>query len=171
LGGSGDPELPNFKPNSQKTKPFLKRLEYGFNVQFAKSSSLLPSTANLALTLGYKLNDKKSFGIGAGYVLGMGSIKHISFSSQGLSLRSYLDWKIKKQFYASGGYEANYNSAFKNIEQLKNYNAWQRSFLAGISKKYKIGKKNGEIKILYDFFAQRHLPVSSPVLFRTGYSF
>jgi len=170
-GGSGDPELPNFKPNSQKTKKLFDRLEFGFNVQFAISNPLLPSTANLALTLGYKLDDKKSCGVGAGYILGMGTIKHISFTSQGLSLRSYFDWKIKKQFYASGGYEANYNSAFKNIEQLKNYNAWQRSCLAGISKKYKIGKKNGEMKILYDFFAQRHLPVSSPVLFRTGYSF
>lgn len=170
-GGAVDPEMPNFKPNSQKTKKLLKRLEYGFNVQFAKSTSLLPTTANMALTIGYKLDDKKSFGVGAGYILGMGSIKHISFTSQGLSLRSYFDWKIKKQFYASGGYEANYNSAFKNIEQLKSYNAWQRSCLAGISKKYKIGKKNGEMKILYDFFAQRHLPVSSPVLFRTGYSF
>jgi hypothetical protein len=169
--GGSDPEMPNFKPNSQKTKPFLKRLEYGCNVQFAKSSSLLPTSANLAFTLGYKLDDKKSFGVGASYILGMGSIKHISFTSQGLGLRSYLDWKIKKQFYASGGYEMNYNSAFKNIEQLKNYNAWQRSCLAGISKKYKIGKKNGKMKILYDFFAQRHLPVSSPVILRTGYSF
>ncbi|KAA9042051.1 hypothetical protein FW778_08550 [Ginsengibacter hankyongi] len=170
--GGADPEMPNFKPNSQKTKTLLRRLEYGFNVQFAKSSSLLPSTANLALTVGYKLNDKSSLGVGASYNIGMGTIRHISISSQGLGLRSYLDWKIKKQFYASGGYELNYNSAFNNIEQLKNYAAWQRSGLIGISKKYPITKKTkGEMKLLYDFLAAKHIPVTSPILFRIGYSF
>jgi hypothetical protein len=164
--------MPNFKPNREKVKPFLKRLEYGCDVQFGKNSPLLPNSADLALNLGYKLDSKKSFGVAISYNLGMGIIQHISFTSLGLGLRSYLDWKIKKQFYASGGYEANYNSAFKNIEQLKNYDLWQRVFLIGISKKYQITKKTkGEIKILYDFLARNHIPATSPFLLRTGYSF
>jgi hypothetical protein len=171
-GGGSDVEMPDFKSNTEKTKSFLKRLEYGFNTQFAKSNSLLPSIADLALSLGYKLNDKGSIGIGASYKMGMGSIQHISFTSQGVGLRSYMDWKIKKQFYASGGYEMNYNAAFKNIEQLKDYSAWQRSALIGVSKKYKISKKTkGEMKLLYDFLAQSHLPITPALLFRIGYSF
>ena len=171
-GGSGDLEMPDFRPNNQKTKPFLKRLEYSANVQFAKSNKFLPSVANIGLGIGYKLDDKKILGIGMDYSMGMGTIQHISFSSLGLGLRSYFEWKIKKQIYATGGYEMNYNSAFKNIEQLKNYNAWQRSALVGLSKKYKISKKmKGNIQLLYDFLANQHIPVSQPFLFRTGYNF
>ncbi|HET7116691.1 MAG TPA: hypothetical protein VFI29_09380 [Hanamia sp.] len=182
LAGGGDgSDMPEFKPNSQKTKPLLKRLEYGFNIQFAKNNSFVPSTSDMALTLGYKINDKGVLGIGMSYKLGLGSIQHISLTSQGIGLRSYIDWKLSflpssggvgGGLYVSGGYEMNYNSAFKNIEQLKNYNAWQRSALLGISKKYKISKKlKGNMQLLYDFLARDHVPVSQPVVFRMGYNF
>jgi len=179
-GISGEMDMPNFKPNSQKTKPFLKRLEYGFNVQFSKSNSLLPSTGDMAGTIGYKINDKSEAGVGVSYKIGLGTWQHIQISSQGVGLRSYLDWKapfgskmgILGKLYLTGGYEMNYNSAFKNIEPLKNYNAWQTSALIGLSKKYQISKKlKGNMQLLYDFLAYRHVPVSQPVLFRVGYNF
>ena len=171
-GSGGDVNMPDFNPNSQKIKPLLERLEYSADVQFDKSSNLLPSTANVGLGIGYKLNDKGTAGMGLSYKLGMGTIQHISFSSQAIGLRSYIDWKIKKQYYISGGYEMNYNSVFKNVEQLKGYNAWQRSALVGLSKRYKISKKvSGEMKLLYDFLANSHIPVSQPILFRLGYKF
>lgn len=171
-GGGGDLDMPDFKPNTQKTKPFLERLEYGANVQFSKNNQWVPSAANVALTLGYKMNDKSSVGVGVSYSVGLGTIQHIEITSQGIGLRSYLDWKIKKSFYASGGYEMNYNAAFKNIEELKNESAWQRSALVGISKKYEITKKvKGKVQLLYDFLAHKHSPVSQPFLFRIGYNF
>jgi hypothetical protein len=179
-GISGEMDMPNFKPNSQKTKPFLKRLEYGFNVQFSKSNSLLPSTGDMAGTIGYKIDDKSEAGVGVSYKVGLGTWQHIQISSQGIGLRSYLDWKAPfgskgKMFgnlYLTGGYEMNYNSAFKNIEQLKNYNAWQTSALIGLSKKYQVSKKlKGNMQLLYDFLAYRHTPVSQPFLFRVGYNF
>ena len=178
-GGSGNANMPDlparqsgFKPNTQKTKSLLKRLEYSADVQFEKSNKLLPSAANIGIGIGYKLNDKSVIGIGLSYKMGMGTLQHISFTSQGLGLRSYMDWKIKKQFYVTGGYEMNYNSAFKNIEQLKNYNALQKCALIGVNKKYKISKKvQGEMKLLYDFLANQHTPVSQPIVFRLGYKF
>jgi hypothetical protein len=75
LGGSSggtDMTMPDFKVNSKKTKTFFQRLEYGFNIQSARSTYLLPSTSDIALTLGYKLNDKSSMGIGFSYKLGWG---------------------------------------------------------------------------------------------------
>lgn len=173
LGGNGgsDVDMPDFKPNNQKTKSFLKRLEYSTDFQFAKSSTLFPSTANIGLGAGYKLNDKSLIGVGVAYKMGMGSIDHISFTHQGLGLRSYVDYKLKKTFYLSGGYEMNYNAAFKNIAQLREYSAWQRSGLIGLSKKYEISKKmKGEMKVLWDFLAREHVPVSEPLIFRFGYS-
>ncbi|MEO6454234.1 MAG: hypothetical protein ABIN97_09190 [Ginsengibacter sp.] len=169
LGDGGD--MPDFKPNSQKTKSFLKRLEYGTNVQFAKSNNQFPSTTDLGLSLGYKLNNKSVIGVGMSYKMGMGTIQHIVISHQGIGLRSYADRKLKGSVFISGGYEMNHNAAFKNIEQLKNYNAWQKSGLIGLSKKYSVGKKiKGEMKLLYDFLANAHSPVTQPVLFRLGYS-
>lgn len=170
LGSGGDVEMPAFKPNEQKSKTLWQRLEYGFDVQFAKSNGYLPSSTDIAITLGYKLNDRSVIGTGVSYKLGLGSIDYIRFSSEGVGVRSFLDWKIKGSIYASGGYEMNYNSSFKRIGELKQYDAWQRSALIGVSKKYKVGKKmKGEVKILYDFLAREHVPVRSPLVFRVGY--
>ena len=169
-GGSSDIEIPDFKPNNQKTKKFLQRLEYTTDLQFAKTNNLLPSAANIGLGIGYKLNDKSIIGIGMSYKMGMGSIQHISFTHQGIGFRSYADYKIKGSLFMSGGYEMNYNAAFKNIGQLKDYNAWQRSALMGVSKKYKISKKRkGEMKLLYDLLANQHKPVTQAFIFRMGY--
>jgi len=170
IGSGGEVEMPDFNPNSQRSKTLWQRLEYGFDVQFAKNNSWMPSTSDIAASLGYKLNDKSIAGIGISYKLGLGSIEHIRLTSEGIGLRSYLDWKIKGSIYATGGYEMNYNSSFKRIGQLQQFDAWQRSALMGFSKKYKISKKmKGEIKVLYDFMANSHVPVSAPFVFRVGY--
>jgi len=170
--GSADAEIPSFKPNKQKTKTFLQRLEYGMNIQFGRSNNLLPATSDIAFTLGYKLNTNGAIGIGASYKIGMGSgWDHIRLSNEGLGLRSYIDWKLGGKFYISGGYEQNYNSSFRNIPQLKNYAAWQTSGLLGISKKMQVrGKKNLRVQVMYDFFCYRHVPVTQPFVFRTGFS-
>ena len=170
--GSADADIPNFKPNDQKTKTFLQRLEYGMNIQFGSSNNLFPATSDIALTLGYKLNTNGTIGFGASYKIGLGSgWDNIKFSSQAIGLRSYIDWKVGRKFYVSGGYEQNYNTGFRNIEQLKNYAAWQTSGLVGISKKMQIrGKKNEKFQVMYDFFCYRHVPITQPFVFRTGFS-
>ena len=173
-GSSSEANIPNFKPNEQKSKTFLQRLEYGSNFQFAKNNSLVPTTADIALSIGYKLNDKSIIGIGASYKMGLGSIQRISISHQGIGIRSFIDWKLKKQFFVSGGFEMNYNAQFKNIAQLKGYSDWQQSGLIGITKKINIKTKffkGTSIQLLYDMLYRQHNPVSQPVLFRTGYSF
>ncbi|MGH2563509.1 MAG: hypothetical protein ACRDE5_03285, partial [Ginsengibacter sp.] len=71
-GGSGDMEMPDFKPNNQKTKPFLQRLEYGTNLQTTRGSFIFPTTTDLGLSVGYKLNNKSTVGIGASYKQGWG---------------------------------------------------------------------------------------------------
>lgn len=173
-GSSSDANIPGFKPNSQKSKTFLQRLEYGSNLQLAKSNSLLPTVADIALSVGYKLNDNSIIGIGASYKMGFGSIERIRITHQGIGIRSFIDWKLKKQFFVTGGFEMNYNAQFKNIAQLKYSNEWQQSGLIGITKKINIQTKffkGTSIQLLYDMLYRQHVPVSQPILFRTGYSF
>lgn len=171
-GGSSDIEMPDFKPNTQKTKSFLKRIEYGANVQSQKTNSFLPVTSDMALTAGYKLNDKIVTGIGVSYKLGWGSgINHIKLTNEGIGLRSYIDLKLKGSFWISGGYEQNYQQSYTQIAQLKDYSAWQTSGLIGLSKKYKIGKKTNNLQLLWDFMTYQQLPRRQPILFRIGYVF
>lgn len=173
-GGSSDMNMPDFKPNNTKTQTFGQRIEKGFNLQFGKSNSLVPTTADIGLNIGYKLNDKSVIGLGASYKMGMGSIQRISITHQGIGLRSYVDWQLKKQFYISGGYEMNHHVQFKNIQQLQQYDAWQQSGLIGIAKKIPLKTKwtkGTKIQLLYDMLANSHRPISQPVVFRVGYNF
>jgi hypothetical protein len=173
FGNSSDFEIPEgFKPNNQKTKSFLKRLEYGANIQSQKGSYYFPVTSDLGLSLGYKLNDKSVIGLGASYKIGWGkSWKNINLTNEGLGLRSYVDMKLKGTIYISGGYEQNYRSSFASIQQLKDYSSWQSSGLIGLSKKYKLSKKlKGDMKLLWDFLSYRQIPKTQAILFRIGYS-
>ncbi|HWR31991.1 MAG TPA: hypothetical protein VN451_00580, partial [Chitinophagaceae bacterium] len=121
------------------------------------------------------LNAKSVIGIGGSYKLGFGrGWNAIRFSSEGVGLRSFIDWKLKGNFWITGGFEMNYRTAFNNIAQLHNMNAWQQSGLIGISKsipvKTKFFKKT-KIQLLFDFLSQSQEPKTRPILFRIGYNF
>lgn len=175
-GGNSDAEMPEgFKPNNQKTKTFLQRLEYGANIQSQKANNFFPVTSDIGLSLGYKLNDKSVIGIGASYKLGWGrGWNHIRLSSEGIGLRSYVDVKLKGSLWISGGYEQNYRTAFSDFEVLHNRSGWQQSGLVGLSKvislKTKLFKKTS-VKLLWDFMSYRQLPRTQPVVFRVAYNF
>lgn len=176
-GGSGDMTMPEFKPNNQKTKSFLKRIEYGFNIQSQKTNSLLPTISDIAITAGYKLNDKSVIGIGGSYKLGWGDgFNHISLSNQGIGLRSYMDIKLKGGIWITGGYEQNWLpqlattlNALNVIDKSGWGIGWQESGLIGLTKKYKIGKKTNNMQLLWDFLSYRQMPRTSELKFRVGY--
>jgi len=173
---SGDAEeIPDFKPNNQKTKSFKQRLEYGTNFQSQRASYMFPVTSDIGLSVGYKLNDKSIVGIGASYKVGWGQDwQHLAISHEGVGLRSFVDWKIKGSFFLAGGYEMNYRSEFNRLEQLEDLNAWQQSGLIGLSKvvslRSKLFKKT-KIQLLFDFLSYQQVPRTQPLLFRVGYNF
>lgn len=172
--GSGDMEMPNFKPNNQKTKSFLKRFEYGVNVQTVQASNYFPATTAIGLSLGFKLDDNNTVGIGASYNFGWGAINHISFSSQGVGLRSFINLKVKKTWYASGGYELNYLQPFSSLTHLRDLTLWQQSGLIGVTKMVSFtGQliKKSQLQLLWNFLSYYQIPRTSPLLFRVGYNF
>jgi hypothetical protein len=174
--GSSDDIMPEgFKPNGQKTKSFLKRLEYGTNFQAQRSTNLFPATTDLGLSVGYKLNDKSIIGIGASYKVGLGrGWNDMELSSQGAGLRSYVDWKLKGSIWISGGYEMNYRSEFKTINQLKDLTAWSQSGLLGLSKVFDVRSKffkKTKLQLLWDFLSYQQVPRTQAILFRIGYGF
>ena len=171
--GYSNGEMPDFKIDETKTKTFKQLLEYGFNIQFSKSNGIIPSATEIAVSIGFKPNNKSLLGFAVSYKLGMGSIDNIRFSNEGIGLRSFLDWKLKKQLFITGGFEMNYYEHFKDLAFLKDNAVWQQAALLGITKKFKIKTKltkGTTVAVLYDFLSNKHIPVSQPVIFRIGYS-
>jgi hypothetical protein len=176
-GGSGDIDMPNFKPNTQRTKTLLQRLEYGTSIQSTRTTRVFPSTTDIALMVGYRIDDKKIIGIGVGGKIGLGKdIRHIDVTGQGINFRSFIDIKIKNSFYASGGFEYNYQKPFYEIQRLYDISEWSKSGLVGISKiislKTKVFKKT-KIQLLWDFlnYMDHRQQVSQPIKFRIQYNF
>jgi hypothetical protein len=182
-GSSGnDMNMPDFKPNMQKTKTFLQRMEFGSDIQFEKNNSLMPAIADIAVSAGYKLNDKSIAGLGASYKIGMGTLHHIELSTQGVGLRSFLEWKFKKQVFITGGFEMNNYPAIAGITVITAASAgktlqagvWQKSGLIGLTKKMNVKAqkfKATSIQVLYDMLYNTHVPRSQPFVFRMGYNF
>lgn len=173
--GNGDMDMPNFKPNDQKTKTFWKRLEYGANFQTTRNNYMFPTVSDLGLSLGYKLGHGNIIGAGASYKLGWGNgIQHIALSSQGVGLRSFLQIRLKGSFSATGGFEYNYTTPFTSYQQLKQLQYWTKSGLVGVTKtisvKSRVFKKTS-LSLLWDFLSYQAVPKTQAILFRVGYNF
>ena len=174
---SGTEDMPDFKPNAMKSKTFKQRLQFGTNFQFGKATNFLPGTADLGLQLAYKLNSKSNIGLGTNYKLGLGTgWDNIKISSEGIGFRSFLDWKLKANFFVNGGFEYNYYSSFKSLRDLPAFNnssvsLWKPSTLLGINKKYSVGKMKGNMMVLYDFLGKQRTPQTQSLIFRFGYNF
>jgi hypothetical protein len=168
-----------FKPNNQKTKSFLDRIEFGTNIQSQRGNSFLPVTTDIGLSAGYKINDKSVIGVGASYKLGWGeNINNIKITHQGMGLRSFIDWKIKGSLWITGGYEWNYRPALQGGTisdpggAIRNLQSWQQSGLLGLSKQVSLKTKllkQTRVQLLWDMLSYRQVPQVQPILFRVGY--
>ena len=170
--GSGDIDLPDFKPNAQKTKTFWRRLEYGTNFQTTRNNYYFPTVSDFGLSVGYKLSDRGTVGVGASYKLGWGNgIRHIVFSSQGAGLRSFVDVRLKGSFSMTGGLEYNYTRPFTGV-QLPGWNDWTKSGLIGVTKtvslKSRVFRKT-KVQLLWDLLSYQQRPKTQAVIFRIGY--
>lgn len=168
--GTGAPQL-----NPQKTKSLLGRLEFGMNLQSTPSSYFFPATTDIGASLGYKLNGKNRIGIGASYKIGWaGDIQHIQVSSQGASVRSFVDISIGGTWFVSGGLEYNYQPPVYSLHMLRDLANWEPAGLVGLSKvlpmKTKLIKST-KIQLLWNFLSYSQVPTTQPFIFRIGYSF
>lgn len=176
--GNSDDIMPEgFKPNEEKTKSFLKRIEYSTNIQSQKANGYFPVTSDIAMTAGFKINSNSIAGIGLSYKIGLGrGIEHIRFSQQGIGFRGFIDWKLKGSLWITGGFEMNYMSAFNSIRELQqlDVSSWQRSGLIGISKTIPIKTKfftKTKVQLLWDFLSYEQRPQRQAIVYRVGYNF
>lgn len=168
-------QIPNFKPQSNKTKTFFKRLEYGVNIQTKRATSFYPISTDIGISIGYKINDKSIVGIGGSYSFGWGKdLKHIQITHKGAGIRTFVDWNMKWGLWLTGGYEMNYNQVFRELSQLKSFDAWQQSGLIGLSKNIPINSKYlkfSKVQVLLDLLSFKEIPQTQALLVRVGYGF
>jgi hypothetical protein len=172
---NGEMDLPNFKGADQSTKSFWKRLEYGSSMQTVHGSYYYPNSTAFGLTLAYKVDSKNSIGIGVDYKAGWGKdIKHVNVTSEGVGFRGFLDIQLKTSFFATGGFEYNYQEPFTSLGIVRDIDNWQQSGLIGISKTVSLKSnlfKKSKLQLLWDFLSYRQVPRTQALKFRVGYSF
>ena len=170
-GTMGASDMPHFTPNHQKTKTFWQRLDYGLQLQSQRSGGWLPATTDIHLQIGYKLHDKLITGIGAMYKLGWGQpIRNIQITHEGVGWKWYVEAQIKGQWWLAGGYEQMYLQRFEGLRAIHNINSWQERGLMGLSRKFKFGKKEQSVQVLWDFLSYRQRPQGTAILFRYQYA-
>jgi hypothetical protein len=174
-GTGGSTTMGNSQLNPQKTKSFLHRFEFGFNIQNMPSTYFYPTTTDIGVSLGYKLNGQNRIGIGASYKVGWsGDIHHLQVSGQGASVRSFLDIGISKTWLASGGLEMNYQPLVYTVHMLRDLENWEPAGLIGVTKVIPIKSKlikNTRLQFLWNFLSYYQVPATQPFIFRLGYSF
>lgn len=172
-GGQSELEMPEgFKPNYQKTKSFLKRLEFGLDFQSNRTRGVLPASTNIGISTGFKLNDKSIVGLAGIWSIGWGKdFSNIHITHQGIGWRSFIDIKFKGNWWITGGYEENFKAEFQTIAELKDRSHWLKSGLIGVTKKYKISKKTYKIQLLWDMMSYYQVPRGQALQFRTGFNF
>lgn len=170
-GGSPALQMPDYKPNSQRTKSFLQRVELGINLQHERSRYLLPVMSDIGISAGYKLHDGCVLGVGASYKMGWGNgWDELALTSEGVGIRSFIDLRAKGSFWLSGGWEYNYLQRFNDLSTIKNLDTWQKSGLLGVTKKYRIGSKEGKLQLLWDFMSYSQVPQGQAFRCRLGYT-
>jgi hypothetical protein len=175
--GSSDIDMPDFRPNPNKTRSFLKRIELGTSIQTVKSNLVFPVTTDVSVSAGYRLNRQNVVGVRAAYKMGWGKdIRHMHITSEGMGIGSFVDIKLKGSFFVSGGFELNFQQAADSLRQLHGYDLkdWSKSGLLGISKIVSLKTKfftKTKLQLLWDFLSYQQLPRTTPVKFRIGYSF
>ena len=173
-GGAGT-NMGNPQLNPQKTKSFLHRLQFGVNLQSTPSSFFFPATTDIGVSLGYKLNEKNRIGIGASYKIGWaGDLSHLQVSSQGASIRSFLDISTGGSWFVSGGLEYNYQPPVYTLHMLRDLANWEPAGLVGLTKVLPVKSKfvkSTKLQIFWNFLSYAQVPIIQPFIFRLGYSF
>lgn len=180
LNNAGD--LPSFKPNKLKGKPTSERMHYGFDFKFEDQKDYVPHGVSVGGNISYQLIMKGYIGAGVAYRAGFGS--HINsqlLNTNGITLRSFVDYQLHGMLYLSGGYEitSTPNQAKPNTEiaPIAVKGSWYgfdgyESLLMGLKIKREFLKKSAmTFSVQLDFLHDQHSPQTPFVIYKLGWEF
>jgi hypothetical protein len=156
------------KRNSLEDIPFAKRLYFGGNISLQSTDPLILSTN---LQLGYWINRKWLGGVGITLreqFTAEDSAATVSGDGHGYSL--FTRYNIPKGFFVWAESEWQIDKSLFGGEQQEK-RGWQKAYLLGIGREFKIGFVQMMSMVMYDFNYQNNDINARPLVFRLGVRF
>lgn len=157
------------KRNSLKGTSFWHRLVFGgtFQIHIDQQTSI-----DLNPELSYRINKKWDVGIGGNYRFN-GEIEDVLGAAQDQRIygyRLFTEYFLLKDFYAHVEFES---LAAKSTDPIDRTEVqWNNSVLAGIERRFNLGKSaQAQISLLYNFMHKSNPLYNSPWNVRFGFSF
>ena len=167
---AGEPQI-----NTESVKPDSKRLSFSTDIRSQRSNGWLPAYSEIGLNLGYRLSQRFIGGFGVSGRVGWGKgFSDFKVSMEGVGIRSFVDYKIKGGFYATGGFEAIYDPLPDLQSRVTTFSQWQKNGLIGLKKGFRIKNgfiKGASMKLMWNYLSYSQKGVVPPFDFRIGYDF
>jgi hypothetical protein len=161
--------------NTESVKPASKRLSFATDIKSQRSNGWIPAFSEIGINVGYRLSPRFISGLGIAGRVGWGkSLNDFKVSMEGIGLRSFIDYKIKGGFYATGGFEAVYDPVPDPQSRVTSFPQWQKNGLIGIKKGFRIKNgfiKGASMKLMWNYLSYTQRGVVQPFDFRMGYDF
>jgi len=142
--------LPRFKPNQMKGKPFIERIVPGLTFQIQKSLNVL---IDYSAVVGYRINGRVTIGAGWNERIGVGKKLSFTTSDRIYGPRTFLDCMIFKGFSARVDIEKMHTDAPPGSIYTADGSAWVWSAFAGVKKQYNFTRHvKGNFQFLYNFY-------------------
>lgn len=163
----------NHDANLKPKRKLKDMVHFGINFQTVRAQGIFPTMTDIGVQLRFDVSERFSAGVGASGKIGLGSnIQNINITGQGVSVRSFVDGRIKGGFYLTGALEMNYLTQIDKFEQLRDMSLWRFSGLMGLTRRFKLsGSRTGSVQVLYDFFNRSNGLQTPAFLVRVGYNF
>lgn len=160
--------IPKYKPNSMKGKPFVERLVPGITFQIQKSGNVW---VDYEAMIGYRINGRLTAGLGWNERVGVAKKFRVTTADRIYGPRSYLSCMVWKGFAAHVELEKMFTSVPSELVPYSDERgkAWIWSAFIGVKKQYNFSKHvKGHFQFLYNFYDDHD---SSPYLDRFNVRF
>ena len=156
------------KRNSLEDVPFKKRIYFGGNISLQSTDPLILSTN---LQLGYWINKKWLGGVGLTLREQFSSEDSTSLTTgDGHGYSLFTRYDIPKGFFVWGESEWQIDRTLFGGEQSES-KGWQKAYILGVGREFKIGFVQMMSMIMYDFNYQNNDLNTRPWVFRLGVRF
>lgn len=167
-------DVPDFKVNPMKSKPFSERIKYGINFQFTPGTIFVPVAGEIGGSVGYMFTQKLTSGVSTFYRAGFGDgLRKFEWSDNGWSYGAYSEYQLRRILYVYGTFEKKYFTDVNYRNESLNKSAWKSSAMLGAKLKVETKKKKRaySMTLLYDFLHENKLPFTPALVYRAGWEF
>jgi len=165
-----------WKKNPLKSKRMHDRLFYGLSFQADPHTAFFPSSGAFNGQIGFQLTQDLNLSLGGSYILAFNAKQlstddlKIPVSTNGFSLRSSLDHRLKGPIFLKGNFEISQRTSTAELQLNRTTHEFERALLLGL--KFRTSKgmsKKATTEVFYDFLHES--TGQSAIIFRFGIDF